>query len=372
MTPSPELAAAADFPRFWSDWYTLGESQPGAYDSVAGGRATFRAGDDTLALRFHASGYTDGPLGRASLAINNTPVGFVDFAGPHVRAGLYPYALRWIELETIAQCAAIRDRQPPAFAIALLARFTPICLGDDADRCHAIVAAALGAHRVPADTIDDAIAAIDLRAAGVSWHRGATGWSLEQVADDARLSGIDIHDEGQGATWRTRGGNFDALHRLVDAAHDVTMTARGGTERAVALARAIVGGDAAAASVLADALLEAGVDNPAILGALAEPPSPGRSAWVAELVASVPAGATRFPPSPFSPMARHVYVDAPPAAMAALRDDKLGRWWGRRGACLRLARGRDLGASLDAIERVVTGTGATIAWYDDRWHVTSP
>src|SRR5262249_24097182 len=103
--------------------------------------------------------------------------------------------------------------------------------------------------------------------------------------------------------------------------------------------------------------------------ALGQPLSLARTAWVAELVAELP-GATRFPPSPFRPMARHVFVDAPVRAMPSLRSADLGVWWSPH--CLQLARGRDLAQAVDAIVRTLAGTDATVAWYDDRWHVMSP
>ncbi|KAH7227347.1 hypothetical protein BKA60DRAFT_590765 [Fusarium oxysporum] len=86
-----------------------------------------------------------------------------------------PYKLRWSELEAICQAVPITDRKysHPGLPLLILARFAPICIGDDVDHIVEILAQAwktLGEDILTDDQIRQVIERIDNRDMQLCWH----------------------------------------------------------------------------------------------------------------------------------------------------------------------------------------------------------
>jgi hypothetical protein len=377
VTPSPALANALHHVRFWTDFYDLTSPVPGTYEPLDDARATFRAGGHALVLRFHPlSPHEAGPMGRFSLELDGTPIAFEDRAERPSRGPSHRHALRWAELEAIARGAAMRDREPhPGTAVALLARFTPICVGDDADRAHAMIDAALRRWSVPELAIERMIASIDRRPSSLRWDRG-TNWALIQKGSVQNLGGQDLGDEG---TWRL-GGEFpdDELQALVVAASDDAETVAKPlrTPRTLMLARGLADGDAQVAPILADWLRQSGCDHTALLAAFAEPFEPAAVAWAGEVLADVPPGSIAVPETRFEPLPRYlrlqIFGAAGPAIRAAIVGAGIGTFSGRLEHDLETAGRPDLPAVATRVLAMARDGGAAqcrVSWFrEGRWH----
>ncbi|PCD32478.1 hypothetical protein AU210_008727 [Fusarium oxysporum f. sp. radicis-cucumerinum] len=86
-----------------------------------------------------------------------------------------PYTLRWSELEAVCQAVSITDRKysHPGLPLLILARFAPICIGDDVDHIVEILVQAwktLGEDILTDDQIRQVIERIDNRDMQLCWH----------------------------------------------------------------------------------------------------------------------------------------------------------------------------------------------------------
>ncbi|KAH7245656.1 hypothetical protein BKA59DRAFT_437847 [Fusarium tricinctum] len=86
-----------------------------------------------------------------------------------------PYTLRWPELETICQAISIADTtfSHPGLPLLFLARFAPICVGDDVDHIVTMLVRAwkqIGEDVLTDDQIRQVIERIDNRHDDLCWH----------------------------------------------------------------------------------------------------------------------------------------------------------------------------------------------------------
>src|SRR5262249_45703522 len=97
------------------------------------------------------------------------------------QAHWHPHVLRWEELGIISRATEIQERQMahPGLSILFLCRFTPICLGDDADTVLPMLFQAWSSlGTLSDDQIQSHMEFVDHRQDGFKWTRSPLGWSL--------------------------------------------------------------------------------------------------------------------------------------------------------------------------------------------------
>lgn len=206
-------------------------------------------------------------------------------------AQFLPWTLRWVELESIARLAALRDARlrHPGALLALLSCFTPLTTDEEIRAARPMLAAALNllSEGPPApeprfgpnlpDRLAYQLDHWDQRE-NYRWIIAAEGWTLADANDDGwwPLS-IRSRDslEFPFQQWATFMNDVVAAYRThVDPAWRSLPVLRTATLTA----------DDIDLVDLADQLATAGCDHPVILRALRDPHDPLESEWVLELL----------------------------------------------------------------------------------------
>src|SRR5436190_16468766 len=94
-----------------------------------------------------------------------------------------PQVLRWEELDLVGRCVALRDPSlpHPGLVVALLARFTPICVGDNVDVIHPLLHEAIRSLGLFSEReIGRYLERRDRRQGGLVWRPRTPGWCLAQ------------------------------------------------------------------------------------------------------------------------------------------------------------------------------------------------
>ncbi|KAJ9421259.1 hypothetical protein QL093DRAFT_2590736 [Fusarium oxysporum] len=153
-----------------------------------------------------------------------------------------PYKLRWSELEAICQAVSITDRKysHPGLPLLILARFTPICIGDDVDHIVEILVQAwktLGEDIITDDQIRQVIERIDNRDMQLCWHydESRSYWWVGKGLDEStatkaytyrRSRELDCEEPFPNEQWNTF---ISAVQDIVDEssttkiAHDIAL-----------------------------------------------------------------------------------------------------------------------------------------------------
>jgi hypothetical protein len=162
-----KLAAIAEAPAFWES-YLWEDGCKGRFPSCAIDLAV----SSDASLRVEIRRDFDGIALRAR---------DVELASDSAANGC-PDVLRWMELEVV--CRAIALRRPelahPGLPLRLLARFAPICIGDDLGAAGPMLIAAWGAAGASERVVRERLERHDRRADGFVWLRKRKRWSLEQ------------------------------------------------------------------------------------------------------------------------------------------------------------------------------------------------
>ncbi|EXK33461.1 hypothetical protein FOMG_10736 [Fusarium oxysporum f. sp. melonis 26406] len=154
-----------------------------------------------------------------------------------------PYKLRWSELEAICQAVPITDRKysHPGLPLLILARFTPICIGDDVDHIVEILVQAwktLGEDILTDDQIRQVIERIDNRDMQLCWHydESRSYWWVGKGLDEStatkaytyrRSRELDCEEPFPNEQWNAF---ISAVQNIVDEfistgkRYDLTMT----------------------------------------------------------------------------------------------------------------------------------------------------
>jgi hypothetical protein len=273
-------------PEFWSQFFfeTWGQEFPELEEC----RLEFRVGPrHALTLEFGSHlGYFElgleqfGPAEPAQLA----QLAWDDQAHWH------PHVLRWEELDLVCRCVALGDPAlpHPGLPLALLHRFTPICVGDQLDVIHPLITEAyrtIGAFTE--SQITEIVYRYDRQQNGYIWRYAKPhGWYPDQLSDDGTLYSI-----------RNPGNPdfpFAALNGLIDAARE-SLAAQVDplwlASNAGQLARVIAStGDLSGLPVLADALQEEGCEESTFLDSLRATEFPARGCWVVETLLGMKSG----------------------------------------------------------------------------------
>jgi hypothetical protein len=181
MPLPPNILAAVNSRRFWTDLFWITETSDQGYPHLAGCKV------DVL--------LSDG--GRLSLSIDEMLCSFsLEFAGPgrapveiawDDQAHWHPHVLRWTELDAICRVAALQDAKcpHPGVLLLLLCRFAPICVGDEIEWIVPTLEQAWRALQLFSDNeIREFIERLDARDAGFTWRQQASGnWCLTQEKD---------------------------------------------------------------------------------------------------------------------------------------------------------------------------------------------
>ncbi|SDY19063.1 hypothetical protein SAMN05444365_101992 [Micromonospora pattaloongensis] len=232
----------------------------------------------------------------------------------------HPYALRWTELDLIGRVIALDDPSlpHPGLPTALLFRFAPTALGDDATVAAEFLSAALRSLRRPEPALplprtgpeqpplalfedprwwpapppapvtvldEQRIAAQvrenDARSSGFAWrHRHGWGW-------------VAAGDDEPDTMWRTtraRGNENFPFYGLAELLKHARRRLAGlldapwrDPDTVIPLARRICDtGDLTEVPALAAALERAGCDHPTVMDALTAPLVPAQACWVVE------------------------------------------------------------------------------------------
>jgi hypothetical protein len=302
-------------PRFWSD-YTF-ETEPDVdwdedeapYPALKDCRITFPTSPEyalTLDLEDLLSYFSLGL--RHPDAPEPVEVAWDDQAHWH------PHVLRWPELDLIGRCVALNDPDlpHPGLPLLLLNRFAPICLDDDVDVIFPLLESAWRSLGVLDEReINRYVELYDRRQARFTWqHHEGIGWTIEQDEEGLESSGFELY------TLRSAENDsfpFAAWNRMVEEARRACLRAiqpewlRWNDGTVEGLARRVVEtGDLGTTPILADALAEAGCENPVLLDALRSPGDRARAGWVVELLLGLEPG--QFLRSLFGPTSRSMRV----------------------------------------------------------------
>ncbi|QKD56639.2 uncharacterized protein FOBCDRAFT_241400 [Fusarium oxysporum Fo47] len=153
-----------------------------------------------------------------------------------------PYTLRWSELEAVCQAVSITDRKysHPGLPLLILARFAPICIGDDVDHIVEILVQAwktLGEDILTDDQIRQVIERIDNRDMQLCWHydESRSYWWVGKGLDEStatkaytyrRSRELDCEEPFPNEQWNAF---ISALQDIVDEssttriAHDIAL-----------------------------------------------------------------------------------------------------------------------------------------------------
>lgn len=277
MSIPPKLAAVADDPQFWTSylWEDAREVRfPGCKLKLPVSK------DQALVLEIVRD------IDAVRLLLPDGAELAVDSP-----AGGCPDVLRWAELEIV--CRALALRHPalahPGLPLRLLARFAPICAGDDVAAIAPMLVAAWRAAGAADRVVRSRIERVDRRADGFVWVDAGGCWGLEQQppagcepvgrAYGPRFSGNPAFPHG-------------ALRAVIDAAAATVAGAvepawRSGAPGQRARA-AVQAGDLGAGDEIAALLTRAGCRVDGLLHALTG--AAAARAWALEVLLGEPAG----------------------------------------------------------------------------------
>lgn len=210
----------------------------------------------------------------------------------------FPHVLRWEELDLVGRCAALHDaRLPhPGVPLLLLARFTPICVGDDVSAVLPLLDSAW--RQVPAvrpEAATSHIESLDHRSHGFVWSETDRGHMIDQDEATRRAQRFDLY------SLRRNGSEdfpFEAMEQLRTSARQTIASTFGpwlegdrGGEVARLAEVAFTEADLTILPELHTALEQSGCTNSTVLDACAAGADPVAAAWVIESIVGGDPGA---------------------------------------------------------------------------------
>ncbi|KAL2839516.1 hypothetical protein BJY01DRAFT_219250 [Aspergillus pseudoustus] len=180
MPLPPELEKLIWTKRFWTEYFSLEPEDDSPWNQQGSALVTIPVGSGySLTLEFRLSSPSDLTLKYVSPS-NPDPIDL----GRNGYCGA-PHLLRWSELPLISRAAAVLDAEAfphPHLVVLLLSRFTPICVGDNAEEIASMVHDVLSKIGFSYKDILLALRSIDHRSADFRWRYDDViqGWVLQQ------------------------------------------------------------------------------------------------------------------------------------------------------------------------------------------------